>query len=65
MLAPRYTTDKSQAERCKKACIDRTTITEVFGPITVTGQVQSVVEYPDSTPKNWSITFKEVTRAKQ
>jgi hypothetical protein len=29
-MAPCYTTDKSQAERCLKACVDRTTITEVW-----------------------------------
>jgi hypothetical protein len=57
MMAPRYTTDKDQAERCKKACRDRTTITELFGPVTVTGQVQSVVDHLDATPRNWSITF--------
>jgi hypothetical protein len=68
MISPCYTKDKSQAERCKTACKDRTTITEVFdtitGTITVTGQVQTVVEHPDATPKNWSITFGEGARAK-
>jgi hypothetical protein len=62
MRAPFYTIDKSQAERCKKACRDRITITEAFTAGKVTGQVQSVVEYPDATPMNWSITFIEAAR---
>ena len=63
MMAPCYTTDKNQAERCIRASVDRTTITEVFGAVTVTGQVQSVVDHRDATPRNWSITFIEaITR---
>jgi hypothetical protein len=65
MIAPCYTTDKSQAERCIKACAGRTTISEVFGTITVAGQVQSVVEYPDATPRNWSITFVDAAQSKR
>jgi hypothetical protein len=61
---PCYTTDKGQADRCIKACADRSIITEVFGAVTVIGQVQSVVEYPDATPRNWNITFI-VPRSKQ
>jgi hypothetical protein len=63
MIAPCYTTDKNQADRCLKACRDRTTITEVFGPITVTGQVQSVVDNRDAKPRNWSVTFIQGARA--
>jgi hypothetical protein len=54
-----YTTDRSQARRCIKACENRTTLVEVFGTGEVTGQVKTVVEHPDATPKNWSITFIE------
>jgi hypothetical protein len=31
MISPCYTIDKSQAERCIKASVDRTTISETFG----------------------------------
>jgi hypothetical protein len=65
MMAPFRITDKSQAERCIKACAARTTITETFttdkGSVMVTGQVQSVVDNRDATPRNWSITFVEAT----
>lgn len=57
MIAPCYTTDKDQAERCLRACVAQTTITEVFGNVSVTGQVQSVVDNRDATPRNWSVTF--------
>jgi hypothetical protein len=59
MMSPRYTTDGAQAHRCIKASERRTTITETFGTVTVTGEVQSVVENRDAHPKNWSITFIE------
>lgn len=65
MMAPCYTTDKSQADRCIKAWVDRITISEVFGAITVTGQVQSVVDNRDATPRNWSITFIEAAQTNQ
>jgi hypothetical protein len=61
MISPFYTIDKSQAERCIKASVDRTTISETFGTVTVTGKVQSVVDNRDATPRNWSITFIEAT----
>jgi hypothetical protein len=61
MMAPSYTTDEAQAHRCIKACERRTTITETFGTVTVTGQVQSVVENRDAHPKNWNVTFIEAT----
>jgi len=57
MIAPCRTVDKAQAERCYRAMLDKATITETFGNVTVTGLVQSVVDYPDATPRNWSITF--------
>lgn len=57
MLSPCYTIDRSQAERCIKACVDRTIISEAFGHLTVTGKVQSVVDNRDATPRSWSITF--------
>jgi hypothetical protein len=59
MIAPCRTTDKAQADRCYQALLDKTTITETFGNVTVTGQVQSVVDNRDGTPRNWSITFIE------
>jgi hypothetical protein len=58
MIAPCYTEDKDQADRCVRACQAGTTITETFvGGIKVTGRVQSVVENLDSSPKNWRVTF--------
>jgi hypothetical protein len=62
MIAQRYTTDGAQAHRRIKACERRTTITETFGAVTVTGQVQSVVEHRNAHPKNWSVTLIEATR---
>jgi hypothetical protein len=45
MIAPCYTEDKDQTDRCVRACQAGTTITETFvGGIKVTGRVQSVVE---------------------
>jgi hypothetical protein len=57
MLKPFRTIDKDQADRCTKACATRTTITETFGSVVVTGEVQSVVDNRDSSPRNWSVTF--------
>jgi hypothetical protein len=64
MMAPFRTTDKSQAERCLKACVAQSTITEVFDAVSVTGKVQSVVDNRDATPRNWSITFIEIALSK-
>jgi hypothetical protein len=61
MRAPFYTIEKGQAERCKRACRGRTTLTEVFPTGKVTGQVKSVVDHPDATPMKWSITFIKAT----
>jgi len=44
MLAPFYTTDAAQADRCKRSCLSETKITEAFGAVRVTGVLQSVVE---------------------
>jgi hypothetical protein len=60
MISPRYTEDKSQAERCARAIVGRTTISETFGAITVTGKVHSVVDHFDAEPRHWSVTFIEV-----
>jgi len=58
MIAPCYTKDKDQADRCLRACQAGTTITETFvGGIKVTGRVQSVVDNVDASPRNWHITF--------
>jgi hypothetical protein len=57
MIAPCRTADKAQADRCYQAMLDNTTITETFSGVTVTGQVQSVVDNRDAAPRNWSITF--------
>jgi hypothetical protein len=58
MIAPSYTEDKDQANRCVRACQAGTAITETFvDGIKITGRVQSVVENLDSSPKNWRITF--------
>jgi hypothetical protein len=58
MIAPCYTKDRDQADRCVRACQAGTTITETFpSGATVTGRVQTVVENLDAVPKTWSVTF--------
>jgi len=55
------TTDKDQADRCRKASITVATITETFGSVEVVGKVQSVIDNNASSPKSWSVIFKDAT----